>query len=83
VRETGGLSDTVKEYDPNNNVGCGFTFWQYNADDMAYAIIRALDLYNQQPHWDNIRKNAMLLDFSAERTAKEYIQVFNWAKEKV
>lgn len=83
VRETGGLSDTVKEYDPKNSVGCGFTFWQYNADDMAFAINRALELYNKQPHWDNIRKNAMSLNFSAERTAKDYIQVFNWAKEKV
>ncbi len=83
ARETGGIADTVKEYNYNDMIGNGFTFWQYNADDMAYAILRALSVYNNIPHWDKIRQNAMDENFSAERTAIQYLDVFRWAKEKV
>jgi len=83
VRETGGLSDTVIEYNYYDMQGTGFTFWQYNSDDMSYAIERALGIYNNQPHWDKIRRNAMSQNFSAKKTAEEYLQVFHWAKEKV
>lgn len=83
ARETGGIADTVKEYNYENMTGNGFTFWQYNADDMAYAIRRALGVFNNIPHWDKIRQNAMDEDFSAERTALQYLDVFRWAKEKV
>lgn len=83
ARETGGIADTVKEYNYNDMIGNGFTFWQYNADDMAYAILRALSVYNNIPHWDKIRQNAMDENFSAERTARQYLDVFRRAKEKV
>ncbi|MGQ9818749.1 MAG: glycogen synthase [Candidatus Kapaibacteriales bacterium] len=83
ARLTGGFVDTVEEYNLNTGVGDGFTFYQYNADDMAYAIRRALDIYHIEPHWTIIRKNAMQKDFSSEKTALEYLKVFNWAIEKV
>lgn len=83
ARLTGGFVDTVEEYNPNTGIGDGFTFYQYNADDMAYAIRRALEIYHIEPHWTIIRKNAMQKNFSAERTALEYLRVFNWALEKV
>jgi len=83
ARETGGIADTVKEYNYEEMTGNGFTFWQYNADDMAYAIRRALGIYNNLPHWDKIRQNAMDANYSAERTALQYLDVFRWALEKV
>jgi len=83
VRNTGGLADTVKEYNWNNGDGCGLVFYQYNADDFAFAIRRALSIYKQEPHWDIIRRNAMTNDFSAGRSALEYLKVFKWALEKV
>lgn len=83
VRETGGLADTVQEYNYYNMQGTGFSFWQYNADDMVNAIQRALGIYGNQPHWDAIRRNAMAQNFSSEKTAAEYIQLFYWAKEKL
>lgn len=83
VRLTGGFVDSVEEYNPTTGTGVGFTFYQYNADDMAYAIRRALDIYKKEPHWTTIRKNAMQKDFSAEKTALEYLKVFHWALEKV
>jgi len=83
VRMTGGLADTVKEYNFDNADGWGFLFWQYNADDMAFAIRRALSVYENQPHWDLIRENAMRCNFSSTQTALEYLKVFRWAIEKV
>jgi starch synthase len=76
VRETGGLADTVIEYNPYKYSGTGFTFYQYNADDMANAILRALNIYNSNPHWDKIRQNAMEQDFSIRKTAEKYLELF-------
>jgi len=83
VRSTGGLADTVFEYSKETKTGTGFVFWNYNAEDFDYAITRALSLYKQYPHWNNIRLNAMKQDFSAERSAFEYIKVFQWALDRV
>jgi len=83
VRQTGGLADTVFEYNQATGEGNGFNFFQYNADDMAWAIRRAFSIYNNQPHWDIIRQNAMSMDFSSSKTALEYLKVFTWALEKV
>ncbi|MCX7879258.1 MAG: glycogen synthase [Ignavibacteria bacterium] len=83
ARYTGGFVNTVEEYNPITMEGTGFTFYQYNAHDMSYAISRAFQIYNQEPHWTQIRKNAMLKNFSAENSAKEYLKVFQWALEKI
>jgi starch synthase len=82
VRATGGLADTVHEYVPEYGSGTGFVFLHYYADDFDYAISRALRLYNHQPHWDLIRRNAMAENFSSANTAMEYLKVFKWALEK-
>ena len=82
VRMTGGLVDSVHEYDYPSGTGTGFTFFQYNADDMSYAMRRAISVFAENPHWDIIRKNAMAMDYSSSRTAMEYLKVFNWALEK-
>jgi starch synthase len=83
VRSTGGLADTVSEYDSNTGKGTGFVFLHYYGEDFDYAIRRALRLYNNQPHWDIIRRNAMSMNFSSSQTALEYLKVFKWALEKV
>jgi starch synthase len=83
VRQTGGLADTVKEYNPEQSTGTGFQFLNYNADDFAYAMRRALSLYHSNYHWNIIRRNAMAEDYSSSKSALEYLKVFNWALEKV
>jgi len=83
VRATGGLTDTVKEYNMESADGYGFLFWQYNSDDMAYAIRRALTVYDSETHWDIIRKNAMNCNYSSSKTAIEYLKVFKWAGDKL
>ncbi len=83
VRMTGGLADTVQEYNMETAEGYGFLFWQYNADDLAFAIRRALNVYHKDPHWNIIRKNAMNCNYSSSKTALEYLKVFKWANEKL
>lgn len=83
ARYTGGFVDTVEEYNPQTLEGTGFTFYQYNADDMSYAISRAFDIYQKEPHWSTVRRNGMQKDFSSEKTAMDYIKVFKWALEKI
>ncbi len=83
VRMTGGLADTVKEYSTDLMEGTGFTFWQYNAEHFEHSIDRAMTIYHHKTHWDIIRKNAMQKQFSSENSAKEYLQVFEWALHKL
>ncbi|MBQ8751977.1 MAG: starch synthase, partial [Clostridia bacterium] len=54
----------------------GFTFKTYNADDMFYAIRRALDAYADKELWPVLVKRAMECDFSWGRSANEYIRLY-------
>ena len=83
VRATGGLADTVFEYQYITSEGNGYVFWHYHADDFAFAVNRALDVYQNQPHWNKIRLNAMASDYSSTKSSLEYIKVFNWALGEV
>ncbi len=83
VRATGGLVDTVNEFIPDTKKGTGIVFWNYNADDFAYALERALQLYKSTELMNTARINAMEADFSASNSANKYIEIFNWALEKV
>lgn len=82
ARATGGLADTIVEYGLDSHKGTGFLFWQYNADDFAYSIHRALTVYQKSPDWDIIRQNAMANNFSSGKSAVEYLKVFQWAIER-
>jgi starch synthase len=83
VRHTGGLADTIQEYDPATFKGNGVVFHQYSAEDLSAAIRRAIVLYKLQPHWDKVTQNAFACDFSAKKCAERYTEVYYWAKEKV
>ncbi len=74
VRETGGLNDTIK--DSGDNMGNGFTFKQYNAHDMMYAVKRSLDGYKDKDGWAILRRRAMECDNSWAKSAGEYIKLY-------
>lgn len=82
VRATGGLRDTVHEFDPKTGVGNGFVFEHYSANDLFETVLRAISVYNREPHWTNIRENGMRMNYSSERCASEYLQVFRWAADR-
>ena len=76
VRETGGLKDTVQQYDKYTKQGNGFVFSNYNAHEMMYALKRALSTYAQFEVWLQISSNAMNSDYSWKNAAKEYIELY-------
>lgn len=75
VRETGGLYDTIKPFNPESGEGNGVTFVTYNAHDMLDAIRRACALYRSDS-WKTLRKNAMMTDFSWQASAKKYLEMY-------
>ena len=77
VRETGGLKDSVHEFNPKTHEGNGFTFSEYRADAFFAAIKRALNLYNNKAVWSGLVKKVMDLDYSWKASAKEYIGLYN------
>jgi starch synthase len=76
VRETGGLNDTVFSYSEENTKGNGFTFTNYNAHDFMNVIRTALDYYEDKKAWKQVVKNAMKSDYSWNKSAKEYIELY-------
>ena len=81
VRETGGLKDTVTSYNKYTGEGNGFTFANFNADDMLYTLRRAERYYfNDKGVWDKLIERNMNLDFSWIRSAREYEKLYWIAK---
>lgn len=77
VRETGGLKDTVQQYDKYTNEGNGFVFGDYNAHEMMYALKRALSAYENFEEWQHIVANAMNTDYSWTNSAREYKELYH------
>ena len=78
VRETGGLKDTVKAYNDVENTGNGFSFKQYTAHEMLYALQYANKIYcNNKKAWLEMQKRAMKEDFSWDSSAREYEELYN------
>lgn len=80
VRATGGLADTVIDYNPVSAAGNGFVFTDYSAAGLLDAIKRALKLYREDTGvWRKMVKAAMESDFSWEAPAQEYIKLYHHA----
>jgi starch synthase len=76
VRATGGLDDSVQEYDPREGSGTGFKFDRPAADDLIRAVDRAVRAYGHKPTWAKLIQNAMAADFSWSRSAEEYALLY-------
>ena len=79
VRRTGGLDDSVTDLTDNDERADGIKFGEYSARALAKAIRKALVLYENQELFEHYQRNAMLADFSWERTAAEYVRVYQEA----
>ncbi len=82
VRATGGLDDTIKNYDVRTERGYGFTFNNYTARDFLDAIKNALEVYKDKNTWLKLVKRGMELDFSWENSARQYIELYQRARNK-
>ena len=76
VRATGGLDDTITQYDPVSKKGNGFKFTRYGAKEFLNAIKEGIRFYSQQEHWKQLLQNAMTADFSWKRSAEAYLQLY-------
>lgn len=76
VRSTGGLSDSVIDFDTSPD-GTGFLFSDYSADELCQAMYRAFNAFEDKPRWNQVVKNAMKADFSWTASAKAYIDLYN------
>lgn len=77
VRETGGLKDTVQNYNDEEKTGTGFSFPNYNAHDMMSTLRRAEDIYyNKKREWNKMVERAMKADFSWTNSAKQYEELY-------
>jgi len=76
VRATGGLDDSVQNFDENAGVGNGFKFGPYSAPAMLEKIREALYFYNKLEAWMKIQRNGMVADNSWSAAAKKYIQLY-------
>jgi starch synthase len=82
VRKTGGLTDTVEEYNPKTGRGTGFLFKEYSALALAECLRRALNVYGDRKRWKALMQNGMKQDFSWEQSAKEYVKLYRKAMKK-
>jgi starch synthase len=82
VRATGGLDDTIVNYDPITGKGNGFKFTHYNAQEFLNQIKVAIGFYSRPEHWKRLLQNAMEADFSWIRSAGLYLQLYQKAIKK-
>lgn len=76
VRRTGGLADTVEDFDEARKVGTGFVFEEYSSEALKSALMRAMTLFARRRLWYKIVKQGMSKDFSWERSAERYIRLY-------
>ena len=77
VRETGGLKDTVIPYNEFTGEGTGFSFTNFNGDEMGDAVFRAARLFwDNRDAWNQLITQAMSQDFSWTRSADKYLDLY-------
>lgn len=79
ARKTGGLKDSVEDYDPKNNRGTGFVFEAFDSLALAVAVTRAFEIYRNPQAWREIQRRCMEKDFSWKNSAEEYRRLFDVA----
>jgi len=76
VRATGGLDDTVQQFDPASGTGTGFKFQTYTGGAFLEKIREALYFYGRPETWQHIQRNGMLVDNSWSAAARRYIELY-------
>jgi starch synthase len=82
VRAVGGLDDTVEQFDPRTLKGTGFKFREYTGEAMLETLRAAVALYRgNQNAWQALMRNGMAQDYSWTNSAREYVRVYERARQ--
>jgi starch synthase len=79
VRAVGGLADTVADYAPGRRNATGIVFEEYAPDALLGALNRALTLFGDRAKWRALQRAGMKLDYSWDRSAQEYVKIYDRA----
>jgi len=82
VRKTGGLADTVKNYNPKTGKGNGFVFTEYSSKAFLRSVKAALAAYDDKDVWNKLIGQGMAEDHSWESSARDYVKLYEKAREK-
>ena len=77
VRATGGLDDSITNFEPKSGKGNGFKFAEYKPTELLSAIDKAIGIYRQPKAWEKIVQNAMAEDFSWDHQSHEYLALYD------
>lgn len=82
VRATGGLAETVIDYDRDSKNGNGFSFFDFNRREFEDTLNRAIHVYNEKPkEWEALVIKALESDFSWKKPCLKYLELYNLALE--
>ncbi len=83
VRATGGLAETIIDYDENNAIGNGFSFNEFSVRQFKNALERAIKLYKNKPEiWEELVLRALESDYSWKKPSLAYLELYNLAVDK-
>ena len=82
VRSTGGLDDTIVQFDPKKGEGNGFKFGPYKPESFLGAIRKAVALFQEAEAWNKLVTDGMKADFSWDRSAQRYLELYHTVIEK-
>jgi starch synthase len=83
VRATGGLDDTIRDFNEQDRSGTGFKFQEYQAEAFWQSIAEALQTYKKPDLWQDLMRNAMSQDFSWENSAHEYLRLYQMSQDRL
>eukprot|EP00742_Colponemidia_sp_Colp-10_P005221 GILJ01005578.1.p1 GENE.GILJ01005578.1~~GILJ01005578.1.p1 ORF type:complete len:1904 (+),score=304.73 GILJ01005578.1:50-5761(+) len=81
--KTGGLKDSVFEFDPERNSGCGFTFEAHTVGDLVFAVERAMRVFNDPDKYKILRENAFKAVIDCSEVARAWLKEFFRLRKKI
>ena len=76
VRGTGGLLDTIRDYNADKEKGNGFVFYEFSKVSFLDALVRAISVYENRNEWMALVNRAMRQDFSWKRSSEKYLEMY-------